>query len=600
MTTIQPFAAGSYASDRNTASLITLKSRLDGLTTQLATGRAADTYGGLGSARTSSLSARATISALDGYMAAVSGASTRVTLASTSLTQIKTVSDTFRKSLTANQQSSGTTGIGTTTALARSGLDAAIDALNQEAAGKYIFGGRETDTAPVVSADLMLNGNASAGLAGLKTLIAEQTNADLGPAGNGRLTQTVAGATIGLTEDASAEARANFGFSLVSASSSNASGVSAALTPGTPATVNIAFASQPSDGDRVRVAVLQPDGSQKILDLTARTNPADGDTGSFAIGATPAATAANLQALLGGASVASAQSASPPGVSATFSGGSPASLSLSVGTPAAGDTITLKVGLRDGTSQTITLTAAATADSTSASSFAIGATPEATAANLSAAVSNALQLAGKSTLAASSSVRASQDFFDGSVSAGLAPRRVAADGNGNGYAETASTSTVIWYTGDAAATDPRATASVQVGTNRSVSVGARANEAPLRATMAAFAALAVDSFTDSTGTQDVARFQATASRAQTLITPADGKTSVADLVGEFGVAVSSMADAKGQAQSTKNTLQDSLDGVETVSTEEVAAKLLTLQTQLQASYQVTSMLSKLSLVNYIS
>ncbi|GEO99880.1 hypothetical protein [Methylobacterium haplocladii] len=598
MTSITTFAAGSYASDRTAASLAGLKSRLDGLTTQLSTGRTADTYGGLGSARTSSLSAHSTISALDGYTAAIAGASTRVTLAATSLTQVKTLGDTLKTSLTSAILSTTSTGVTTSTTLARSNLDAAVDALNQSVAGKYIFGGRATDTQPVISTDTMLNGDAANGLAGLKTLIAEQKTADLGIAGNGRLTQTQTGTTVSLTEDASAEARANFGFSLVSATSSNTSGVSANLTAGTAATVDLTFASQPSDGDRVRVAVLQSDGSQKILDLAARTTVAPGATDGFAIGATPADTAANLKALLGTASVASVQSASPPGISAAFTGGSPASLSLNTGTPAIGDTLTLKVGMRDGTTQTITLTAAATASSTSATNFAIGATPADTAANLSTAVSNALTQAGGTALAASSAARASKNFFDGSSSPGLAPRRLAADGNG--YAETASKSTVIWYTGDDAASDPRSTASVQIGANRSVSIGARANEAPLRDTLAALAMLAAGGFADATGTQNVALFQATADRAKSLVTPADGKPSVADLVGDFGVASSSMADAKAQAQSTKAALQDSLDGVETISTEEVAAKLLTLQTQLQASYQVTSMLSKLSLVNYLS
>ena len=76
-------------------------------------------------------------------------------------------------------------------------------------------------------------------------------------------------------------------------------------------------------------------------------------------------------------------------------------------------------------------------------------------------------------------------------------------------------------------------------------------------------------------------------------------SSIAGIAGEFGVASSSMDDAKTQAKASKAALQDSLDGIEGVSTEEVASKLLSLQTQLQASYQVTSMLSKLTLVNYL-
>ena len=60
-----------------------------------------------------------------------------------------------------------------------------------------------------------------------------------------------------------------------------------------------------------------------------------------------------------------------------------------------------------------------------------------------------------------------------------------------------------------------------------------------------------------------------------------------------------MNNAKSVANATKATLESSLDGVDTVSTEEVAAKLLSLQTQLQASYKVTSILSEMSLVNYL-
>ena len=63
---IKPFTAGTYVSDRNAANLTALKDKLDTLSTQLATQQASDSYGGLGSARTISLSAHATLSALDG------------------------------------------------------------------------------------------------------------------------------------------------------------------------------------------------------------------------------------------------------------------------------------------------------------------------------------------------------------------------------------------------------------------------------------------------------------------------------------------------------------------------------------------------------
>jgi hypothetical protein len=46
-------------------------------------------------------------------------------------------------------------------------------------------------------------------------------------------------------------------------------------------------------------------------------------------------------------------------------------------------------------------------------------------------------------------------------------------------------------------------------------------------------------------------------------------------------------------------LSDFLQQIDGVSNEDVGAKLLTLQTRMQASLQVTSMLYQTSLVNYI-
>ncbi|NEK70471.1 MAG: hypothetical protein G3W70_22150, partial [Xanthomonas perforans] len=209
---------------------------------------------------------------------------------------------------------------------------------------------------------------------------------------------------------------------------------------------------------------------------------------------------------------------------------------------------------------------------------------------------SALTSAANTELSASSTARASLNFFEGSPAAGLSPRRVAADGNG--YAEAASAKTVIWYKGDTAS-DPRASATVQAGASRTVAIGAQAKEEAIRRTLAGLAAVAAESFTTATGTVDTARFEAVSGRAASLLTASEGQQSLEQLGTDFGLAASSMANAKSVANTTKATLQDSLDGVDTVSTEEVAAKLLSLQTQLQASYKVTSILSEMSLVNYL-
>ena len=601
MSSITAFAAGTYRLDRQASGLVGMKSQLDDLSRQLATGRTAETYAGLGPGRATSLSARAGISAQDGYIAAITSADTRVKLATASLTQLKTLSDSARSNLNGLLTSQNQALPSTSVQLADNNLSAVIDALNQQVGDVYVFSGRATDTRPVVSRELILNGDSSQGLAGLKDLIAEQKRADLGTDGNGRLTQALSGADISLTEDGNAQARANFGFSLVGATAPAGGSITAALTAATPAAATPVFAENPTDGTRVRVAVNLPDGSQATYDLTARTNPAVGAADSFAIGASPEETAANLQTLLqglpGAGTLASAQSASPPGLSATVEGGSPASLALSVtGTPKAGDALTLTLALHDGTTTTIKLTARGSADAASANTFAIGASPEETAASLNQTLQNALKTAANTDLAASSTTRASTNFFEGAPTPGLAPRRVSADGNG--YAAQSSAGTVIWYKGDDG-TDPRGTATVQVGTSRTVAIGAQANEAAIRKTLAGLAAVAAETFTDATGAVDTARFNATAERVSSALTPDADRAGLEGLVTDFGLASSSMANAKSVANATKATLENALDGIDTVSTQEVAAKLVSLQTQLQASYKVTSMLSELSLVNFL-
>ncbi|NEU12702.1 hypothetical protein G3T14_11195 [Methylobacterium sp. BTF04] len=595
--TIAPFNASTYVADRNTANLVGLKGRLDTLTTQLSTGRAADSYGGLGSARTTSLSAHAALSALDGYDSAITGATTRVTLASAAVTQISTLGNNLQKTLSATNGSTFTN----TSQIASNSLDAAVDALNQSAAGQYVFGGRATDQAPVVSSDTILNGNTLAGLDGLKTLIQQQKAADLGPNANGRIATAVSGQTVTVSEEGSGsagtETRANFGFRLLGATSSNPSAISAgATTAATAPDVSFTLAAAPQDGDKIRVAVNQADGSQSFVDLTAKAGPSDGSPNTIPVPTTAAATATFLNTRFAGAAVASIQGAPQLGLSANFSTGTPAQVAVAVNTtPNVGDTVTFNLALRDGTTQAITLTAAATADATSTTAFS---TTGDVATNISNALANALKGAAATTLSASSASRATQDFFAGSKSAGLAPRRISADGNG--YAEQASTKTVIWYTGDDTSTDPRATATVQATATRSLDIGVQANEAPIRSVLAGIALVAAESFTTAaSGSADATRYNAVADRSRVLLGSKDGNSGIQGIASDLGLAASDLQDTQTQNRTTRAALQDSLDGVDTVSAESVTAQLLQLQTQLQASYQVTSMLSKLTLVSYL-
>ena len=133
--------------------------------------------------------------------------------------------------------------------------------------------------------------------------------------------------------------------------------------------------------------------------------------GSFEIGGTTAATATNLNAALTSAeATASPYGAQLTGVSSSVAGVTiiPAQASVDLGTtnPTDGDQVSFTFSLPDGTTESVQLTASSQTP-TPPGSFAIGATPAATAANLNAALTNSI-----GTLAKTSLVAASDDSRD--------------------------------------------------------------------------------------------------------------------------------------------------------------------------------------------
>ncbi|WP_132255045.1 hypothetical protein [Methylobacterium segetis] len=603
MTTISSFAAGSYVTNRNTQGILNLKSQLDTLSTQLSTGRTAETYGGLGSGRVTSLGAHATLSALDGYDAAIDSAKTRVALASASVSQVIKLSTTLTTGLSNNIL--GAASATTNAQLARTSLDGALDALNQQSAGQYLFGGRITDAPPVLSSDVILKGDPANGLAGLTTLVQEQKAADLGaPDKTGRLKLTATGTTLNLSEDpadTTGESRANFGFRFAKAPV--ATGTAISVTPtSTAAPTQATLNRAPQVGESFRVVVNLADGSQKTLDLTVRDPVPAGSTDSFGLFGSAAAASTALQALAGpNGEVASFQSAATPALTASFGGGSPGAYGIAVtAQPNPGDTVTVSLKLHDGTTTTVSLTAKAPPATGTPGEFVIGADPTATAQNLNTSLKTALQNAAAGPLSASSTTRAAKDFFAGSPVAGFEPRRITTDGAGNPvYGQSPQNKTVIWYQGEDSGGAARDTASVRIGANRDLPVGGRANEPAFQEALAGMAALAVEVLADPAGAVTNDRFQALASRTSQILTNAKTSPGLPEIASDYSLASATLTSAADTNRTTRATLQDSLEGVESASMEDVAAKLLAVQNRLQASYQVTSMISKLSLVNYL-
>jgi hypothetical protein len=518
MSTISPFAAGSYVSTRSTFQLLNLKDQLNDLSTQLTSGRTSQTYGGLGTGRTSALAAQASISSLIGYGTVIDTAQTRAKLGTTSMAQVVAVATDTNTTLQNGLQSTSTdTQAAKSTAL--NNLNAALDALNQTDGSVFLFGGRDGSKAPVLDSNSILYGTTDGNgnvLDGLTDLIGDQVTADLGTDKNGRLTQAGTG-PITLTEDATARATPNpFGFSIASMTASNGTNIAVTQTATSPAAYSIDVPNQ----------------------------------------------------------------------------------------PAVGDTLTIKLGLPDGSTTSVTLQATAASEPGSVKTFTLGATPADTAANLSIAVGNALTNAAKTTLTANATARASSDFFSASTQANTFPRRIPNPTGTPSYVAGTATNTVVWYQGETGTSpnpdkDARITQSFQIGPSATVALGARANEQPIQKVLAGLATVALGMPSGNPAGM-VGAYEAIANAASPLLASITTSPSVQDIVTDFSLASARMTNAAAANGAQQSTLQDTVDGIEQASTEVVATKLMDLQTRLQASYQVTASLSKLSLVNYIN
>lgn len=285
MTTIIPPASRSV-SMVNT--IMRSKAEMLDLTRQLGTGRVSETYGGLGVDRIVSIAMRARMAAIDGYATTSDIVSTRLSIVGGVLDRMDAITRDARSTtlmpgydLNGGNQSSAQ-------ALARGYLDEFLSLLNTDIAGRYMFGGRATDEAPVVGTGKLLDGDGARD--GFRQVAAERLMADQGPDGRGRLSSAVLADTVIFAEDGVHP----FGFKLAAINAVGAS-VGIAQPSGAPATASLTFTAVPAAGDLVTVTLALPDGGEKEIKLTATTASPPGE-GQFVIGATVDATAANFQA----------------------------------------------------------------------------------------------------------------------------------------------------------------------------------------------------------------------------------------------------------------------------------------------------------------
>ena len=275
------------------AQLVKMRAQFDDLQRQLSTGQKSSTYAGLGLDRGVTVGLNAQLSTIAGYDSTIGTVNTRISLMNTALSQMTTITSSVKAAMVqANTTGSNGSGPSLAQQTAQSSLDQILGLLNTQAGGHYLFSGKATDTPATETTDHILNGDGAK--AGLKQLISERTQADLGADGLGRLTITPTSATsIQMAEDSASP----FGLKLASVTS-NLTGVNVAGPTGVPAALDIdATGSAPNEGEALTLRFNMPDGTSQNLTLTATTATPPG-TNQFTIGATDADTAANLQAAI--------------------------------------------------------------------------------------------------------------------------------------------------------------------------------------------------------------------------------------------------------------------------------------------------------------
>ena len=608
-------------------SIIGLRNQLNDLTTQLASGKISTTYAGQGANRGFALSLRAQVSSINAFADTSNNVNTRISVLNLALQGMVNIGTSVKSAAAASTivlNDNGQTGGQIT---AQAAFSNAVSLLNSQAGDRYLFSGRTTDTPATVPADVMLDGTGTQ--AGLKQLVNERRQADQGVSNMAHLTVSSPPATTTVTS--LAEDGSSFGMKL-GAVTSSLTGATVNQPTGTPPAVTVDLgAVNPNDGDKISFNFNLPDGTTETISLTATTTSPP-PAGSFLIGVDTAATTLNLQGVLSTSiqtlgdtalvaasaiaasdnffnpsatitgAVANNQATIPaPNTGATLLSGVAGTDSLAASF-AAGDTITV-----NGTPITFVASGATgnqlnVTDNIQALLSKIDSISGATTPSTISGGAIALHGADNANLSISSSNAAAflAVGFSAPASATPAPLRV----NGPPFATATSliggtpSNTVSWYTGESGAGSARGTAVARVDQAVTVQYGARANEQALRHQLQNIAVYSAVT-TNANNPNSKAQVTALQQRISANLAQQTGQQSIQDMQAEIAGAQTAIKSATDRQTQLKGMAQSMLDSIEGINADEVATKILALQTNLQASYQTTSMLYQTTLTKYL-
>lgn len=608
-------------------SILNIRAQLDDLTQQLASGRVSTTYAGQGANRGFALSLRSQVSSINAYADTATNVNTRLNVVNLALqglsdigTSVKKAASTSTIVLNDNGQTSGQI-------TAQAAFSNAVSLLNSQTGDRYLFSGRTTDTAATVSSDVMLDGIGPQ--AGLRQLINERRQADQGVSNMGHL--TVAAPPLTTTVTSLTEDGSSFGLKLGSVSSSLT--VATVTQPtGTPPTVTVDLgAVNPNDGDKITFNFNLPDGTSESIALTATTkNPPP--AGAFMIGVDTVATTANLQgvltssiqtlsdtSLVAASAIAASNNFFNPSATVT---GSAVNNQAAVPAPIAGTTLLSGAAGTNSLAASFAVGDTITVNGTPITFVASGATGnqlnvtdsvQALLAKIdsitgtgtpSTVTGGVIALHGGDgdalTVSSSNAAAFAALGFSGTASANPAPLRV----NGPPFATATnliggtSANTISWYTGEVGTDPARGTAVARIDQSITVQYGARANEQALRYQLQNIAVYCAVT-TNAANPNSKGQVNALQQRISANLAPQTGQQSIQDMQAQFAGAQNAIKASTDRQTQLKGMAQTMLDQIEGINQDEVATKILALQTSLQASYQTTSMLYQTTLTKFL-
>jgi flagellar hook-associated protein 3 FlgL len=269
------------------------------------------------------------------------------------------------------------------------------------------------------------------------------------------------------------------------------------------------------------------------------------------------------------------------------------------GQPTLGEQVEITLTLPPDHTNTTTITLTAAASNEAEGTFAIGADLEETAQNLRDAIAQELEDSAQTTLKAASDIWASDEFF--STYNGEVPQRIDGPPYTTATALTSgATDTVSWYTGrNTTTTDPRTDKNAIIDTNLTVEYGVRANEEPLQELVQTLATFAAADF--SGGAQlDEEYYNALSTDLRAILQPPGiDQSGIVDISTDIAIAHRTASLTDQRHIQVVNTYEATIGEIEGIDQDRLAAEILQLRTNIEVSYNASSIVFNLSLADYL-